>query len=134
MSCKKRKWSNEYVQYGFTYFEESDGTQRPQCMICNAQLSNSSQAPAELKEHFIKQHGHEKYKDTTLAEFKVKRARFEERALPSLGFVPIHKPILTSSYEVAYIIATQCKSHTIGEILIKTRCIEDGENYAGKSC
>ena len=50
-------------------------------MICNAQLSNSSQAPAELKEHFIKQHGDGKYKDTTLAEFKVKRARFQERTL-----------------------------------------------------
>ena len=86
MSSKKKKWSNEYVQYGFTYKKESDGIQRHQCMICNAKLSNSSLAPAKLKEHVLTQHRDGKYKDTTLAEFKVKGARFEDRTLLSLGF------------------------------------------------
>ena len=72
-------------------------------MICNAKLSNSSLAPAKLKEHFLELHGDGKYKDTTLVEFKVKRAKFDDRAtLPVLGFIPIGKPILTASYEVAY--------------------------------
>ena len=133
MSCKKRKWSDEYVQYGFTYIKESDGTQRPQCMICNILLSNSSLAPAKLKEHFKRHHGDGKYKDTTLAEFKVKRARFEERTLPSLGFVPIDKPILTASYEVAYLIATQCKPHTIGETLIKPAALKMAKIMLGKA-
>jgi zinc finger BED domain-containing protein 5/7/8/9 len=118
MSNKKRKWSDEYVQYGFTCITERDGSQHPCCMICNAKLSNSSLAPAKLREHFLKLH--EKYKNTTLAEFKVKRARFVEKAtLPVLGFVPVNKPILTASYEVAYLIAKQGKPHTIGETLIK---------------
>lgn len=118
MSSKKRKWSDEYVQYGFTCITERDGSQRPNCMICNAKLSNSSLAPAKLREHFLKLHG--KYENTTLAEFKVKRARFDEKAtLPVLGFVPINKPILTASYEVAYLIAKQGKPHTIAETLIK---------------
>ena len=67
MSKKIRKWSDEYVQYGFTYIIEPDGSQRSQCTICNAKLSNSSLAPAKLKEHFLKMHGDEKYKNTTLA-------------------------------------------------------------------
>ena len=133
MSSKKRKWSDEYVQYGFTCITERDGSQRPNCMICNAKLSNSSLAPAKLREHFLKLHGDGKYKNTTLAEFKVKRARFDEKAtLPVLGFVPINKPILTASYEVAYLIAKQGKPHTIGETLIKPAVLKMANIMLGK--
>lgn len=124
MSGKRRKWSEEYVQHGFSCITERDGSERPICMICNAKLSNSSLAPAKLKEHFLKLHGAGEYKNT-LAEFKVKRARFDERAtLPALGFVPINKPILTALYEVAYLIAKQGKPHTIGETLVKPAALK----------
>ena len=54
------------------------------------------------------------------ADFKIKRARFDENAiLPVFGFVLIDIPILTASYEVAYLIAKQGKLHTIGEKLVK---------------
>uniref|UniRef100_A0A3B3HNV3 Uncharacterized protein n=1 Tax=Oryzias latipes TaxID=8090 RepID=A0A3B3HNV3_ORYLA len=125
MSSKKRKWSDEYVQYGFSCITELDGSQRPICMICNAKLSNSNLAPAKLKEHIEKLHGDGEYKNTTLAEFKVKRARFDDKAtLPALGFVPINKPILTASYEVAYLIAKQGEPHTIGETLVKPAALK----------
>ncbi|CDQ91221.1 unnamed protein product [Oncorhynchus mykiss] len=131
MSSKKIKWSDKYVQYGFTCIKERDGSQRPNCMICNAKLSNSSLA--KLREHFLKLHGDGKYKNTTLAEFKVKRARFDEKAtLPVLGFVPINKPILTASYEVAYLVAKQCKPHTIGETLIKPAVLKMANIMLGK--
>ena len=74
MSKKIRKWSDDYVQYGFAYITEPDENHRPQCTICDAKLSNSSSAPAKLKEHFLKMHDDGKYKNTTLAEFKIKRA------------------------------------------------------------
>ncbi|XP_035007625.1 protein ZBED8-like [Hippoglossus stenolepis] len=103
-------------------------------MICNAKLSNSSLAPAKLKEHFLKLHGDGKCKNTTLAEFKVKRARFDEKAtLPVLGFVPIDKPILTASYEVAYLIAKQGKPHTIGETLVKPAALKMANIMLGKA-
>ena len=57
MSGKKRKWSENYVQYGFTCVTECDGTQRPQCMLSNNLLSNSSLAPVQLRGHFAKVHG-----------------------------------------------------------------------------
>ncbi|KAF2353771.1 hypothetical protein FHG87_015472 [Trinorchestia longiramus] len=71
--------------------------------------------------------------NTTLAEFKVKKARFDERAtLPILNFVPIKKPILTASHEVAYLIAKQGKPHTIGEILVKPSVLKMANIMLGK--
>ncbi|KAF2364662.1 hypothetical protein FHG87_004574 [Trinorchestia longiramus] len=71
--------------------------------------------------------------NTTLTEFKVKKARFDERAtLPILGFVPIKKPILTASYEVAYLIAKQGKPHTIGETLVKPAVLKIANMMLGK--
>lgn len=134
MSSKKRKWSDEYVKHGFTYITERDGSQRPICMICNAKLSNSSLVPAKLKEHFLNLHGDGEHKNTTLAEFKMKRSRFDEKAtLPALGFVPIDKPIITASYEVAYLIAKQGKPHTIGEALIKPAALKMANLMLGKA-
>ena len=131
---KNRKWSDEYVQFGFTYITESDGSPRPQCMICNATLSNSSLAPAKLRENFLKLHGDGKYHNTTHAEFKAKRARFDEMVtLPVLGFIPIDKPILTASYEVAYQIAKQGKPHNIGETLVKPAALKMANILLGKA-
>ena len=113
------------MQHGFTCATKSDGTQYAllaclKCMLCNVKLSNSSLAPAKLREHFTKVHGTGKYKDNTLNQFKQKRAKFDANAtITSYGFAPIDKPILTASYEVAYLIAKQGKPHIIGETLVK---------------
>ena len=116
------EWSEES---GFKYVTESGGSQRLQRMICYAKLSNSSSAPAKLKEHFLKVHGNIKYYNTTLAEFKIKRAKFDKNAiLPVFDFVLIDKPILTASYEVAYLVAKQGKLNTIGEKLVKSAALE----------
>ena len=133
MSSKKRKWLDKYVQCGFTCIKKRDGIQCPQCMICNAKLSNSSLAPAKLEEHFLKLHRDGKYKDTTFIEFKVKRARFDDRAtLPVLGFMPIYKTIRTASYEVAYLIVMQGKPHTISETLVKPAALKMANIMLGK--
>ena len=89
-------------------------------MLCNVKLSNSSLTLAKLREHFTKVHGTGKYKDTTLNQFKQKRARFDTNAtITSYGFVPVDKPILTASYKGAYLIVKQGKPHIIGETLVK---------------
>ena len=54
MSKIIRKWSDEYVQHGFKYITEPDGSQRPQCTIFDAKLSNCSLAPAKTKEALSK--------------------------------------------------------------------------------
>ena len=54
---KKRKWNDAYVQYGFTFITEKDGTQRPQCVLCGTMFSNSNLKLSKLDEHFKNRHG-----------------------------------------------------------------------------
>ena len=133
MPTKKRKWSENYMQYGFTFATKSDGTQYPQCRLYNIKLSNSSLESAKLPQHFTKVYGTGKYKDTTLNQFKQKRARFDANAtIKSYGFVPVDKPILTASYEVAYLIAKQGEPHIIGETLVKPAAMQLAKVMLGK--
>lgn len=62
--------------YNITCITERDGSQHPNYMICNKKLSNSSVAPAKLKEHFLLLHGDGEHKNTTLPELKVKKALY----------------------------------------------------------
>ena len=101
-------------------------------MICYAKLSNYCLEPEKLKEQFRKVHGDRKYWNTTLAEFKIKRARFGENAtLPVFGFVLINKSILTASYEVAYLIAKQENYTPLLKNL--TSCVKEDEYHIWKS-
>ena len=80
-------------------------------MLCNVKLSNSSPASAKLREYFIKVYSAEKYKNTTLKQFKQKSVRFDANAaIISYNFSPADKPILTASYEVAYLIVRHWKT------------------------
>ena len=102
-------------------------------MLCNFKLSNSSPVPAKLQEYFTKVHSTGKYKDTTLTHFKQRRARFDANAtLTSYGFVSVDKPILTMSYEVAYLIAKQGKPHIIGETLVRPAAMQLAKIMLGK--
>ncbi|KAF2345157.1 protein of unknown function DUF4371 [Trinorchestia longiramus] len=47
-------------------------------------------------------------------------------------FVPIDQPVLTASYEVAYLISKQGKPHTIGETLVKPAAWKMADIMLGK--
>ena len=47
---KKRKYSEDYVAFGFTFVTDSDGRERPQCFLCGKVLADASLKPAKLKE------------------------------------------------------------------------------------
>ena len=71
----------------------------------------------------------ENTKTNTFSKFEMKRARFDENAtLPVFG-----KPILTASYEVAYLIARQSKPHTISEKLVKPTALKMANIMLGKA-
>ena len=121
---KKRKWNDDYIRYGFTCMTEADGTQRPQCILCSTVFANANLKPSRLNEHFNNRHGgtdagHD------LNSLKIKRERFDRSGtLPKLGFVPVEKPLLQASYEVALLCAKKKKAHTIAEELVKPCALE----------
>ena len=127
---KKRKYSENYVAFGFTFVTDSDGSQRPQCFLCGKVLANASLKPAKLKEHFISIHP--KNALDSVDFFRSKKARFEKSGtLPKFGFIKTQKPCLEASYKVAYRIAKEKKAHTIGETLIKPCALEMTELVCG---
>lgn len=131
MASKKRKWNDDYVQFGFTCTKQ-DGTDKPQCMLCNIVMCNANLKPANLCKHIESQHG-ATHGHTSIDQFKIKRIRFDGKAtLPARGFVPIDKPLLEASYRVAYRIAKNKKTHTIGEDLIKPCAMEMAKIVLGK--
>ena len=52
--------------------------------------------------------------------------------ITSYGFVSANKPILTASYEVAYLIAKQGKPHIIGEIFVEPAAMQLAKIMLGK--
>ena len=55
MSRKKRKYLDNYLDFGFTYLIEND-LQIPQCVVCMKTFSNSTMKPASLKQHLANAH------------------------------------------------------------------------------
>ena len=115
---KKRKCSENYVAFGFTFISNSDGSERPQCFLCGKVLANASMKPAKLKLHLISMHP--KNALDSVESFRSKKVRFEKSGtLPKFGFIKTQKPCLEASYKVAYLIAKKKKPLTIGEVLWK---------------
>ena len=127
---KKRKCSEKYVAFGFTFVADSDGSERPQCFLCGKVLANASWKPAKLKEHLISIHP--KNALDSVDSFRSKKAQFEKSGtLPKFEFVKTQKRCVEASYKVVYRIAKKKKAHPIGETLIKPCALEITELVCG---
>jgi hypothetical protein len=76
---KKRKYSDDFLQYGFTSIVTA-GIEIPQCVICNEVLSAESMKPNKLKRHFNSKHPNFAGKNTEYFRSKadgVKKARLD---------------------------------------------------------
>ena len=114
----KRKWSENYVEFGFTKKIEKDGTEKAQCIFCDQVLTNSSLKSSKLKVHFATHGGSATY---GIEALKTKRAHYDQKVtLPQLHktTTTMQKQVMVASYNVAYLIAKSKKAHNIGENLI----------------
>ena len=78
----KRKYSPEYIRYGFIAIEHG-GKCLPQCVLCMKTLSNAAMKPSLLKRHLVSNHAEKKGKDRSYFERlgeNVKRQRLGENA------------------------------------------------------
>ena len=127
----KRKYSDSYFDYGFTFVERHD-EQLPQCVVCHKTLSNASIKPHQLKQHFLNVHSHLAGKNRGF--FELKANRFKKMRLNSTGqFGTDSKAIVTASYKVSQQVAKAKKPHNIGETLIKPCLVAYANILLGES-
>ena len=115
---KKRKYSEEYINYGFTSITVNDEI-RPQCVVptCLKVLGNDSLRPNKLKAHLTS--CHPSLADKHSDYFKRLQENVKHCRLDSSGaFQQEVSNAVLASYEVSYEIAKKCQAHTIGESLI----------------
>ncbi|BFZ03436.1 hypothetical protein BsWGS_06475 [Bradybaena similaris] len=117
-NVKKRKYSEDFLQYGFTSIITA-GIVKPQCVICCEVLSAESMKPNKLKRHFDSKHPSFTGNDTN--NFRSKADRLKNARLDTGG--KYHKQNVSAveasfSYLVALRIARAMKPHTIAEDLL----------------
>uniref|UniRef100_A0A8C5PY01 Uncharacterized protein n=1 Tax=Leptobrachium leishanense TaxID=445787 RepID=A0A8C5PY01_9ANUR len=104
---KIRKYSEDFLQYGFTSII-TVGIEKPQCVICCEVLSAESMKPNKLKRHFDSKHPSFAGRDTNYFRSK---ADVLKKAKQNVATIE-------ASYLVARRIARAMKPHTIGEDLL----------------
>lgn len=115
-NVKKRKYSEEFLQYGFTSIITA-GIEKPQCVICCEVLSAESMKPNKLRCHFDSKHPSFASKDTDY--FRSKADGLKKASLDTGG--KYHKQnvaAVETPYLVALRIARAMKPHTIAEDLL----------------
>ena len=70
MSQKKRKYEENYLDFGFVCLIQ-DGLQIPQCVLCMKTFSNSTMKPASLKQHLANAHPSMISKNRSFFELKL---------------------------------------------------------------
>ncbi|XP_039213888.1 zinc finger BED domain-containing protein 5-like [Crotalus tigris] len=115
-NIRKRKYSEDFLQYGFTSIFTA-GIKKPQCVICCNVLSAESMMPNKLKRHFESKHPSYAGKDTNY--FRTKADGLKKARLDTGG--KYHKQniaAIEASYVVTLRIARAMKPHTIAEELL----------------
>ena len=132
MCAKKRKFNEEYLQYGFTD-ATVNGQVVPQCVICFEKLSNDALRPNRLKRHL--QTKHPLHQTKPLAFFQSKKDSFKKMKIAcakSFGQLSSAE-VVEASFEIAQMIAQAKKPHNIGETLIKPCMLKASSLVLGES-
>ena len=122
MSQKKRKYQDNYFDFGFTYLIEND-LQIPQCVVCTKTFSNSTMKPASLKQHLANAHPSMMSKNRSFFESKLsslKRQKLDQTRM----FWRTNKAAVHASYAIALHVAKTKMPHNIGETLLKPCILE----------
>uniref|UniRef100_UPI00358EFF27 zinc finger BED domain-containing protein 5-like n=1 Tax=Myxine glutinosa TaxID=7769 RepID=UPI00358EFF27 len=116
--AKRRKYSEDYLNIGFTTVLANNGVEKPRCILCHVVLSAESMKPLKLKRHLETKHPEHAEKD--LEFFKRHELLLKRQKLDARGSFQQHSAAaVEASYEVALEFAKHKKPHTIGETLIK---------------
>ena len=130
MATKKRKYVDDYIEFGFVSLLKGD-TEVPQFVICYKTLSNDAMRPSRLKRHLTT--AHSTLADKPKAFFVMKSHSLKKAKLDmSETFHQRSSNVVEVSYEIAMLIAKNKKSHNIGESLVKRSIIVAAVLVLGK--
>ena len=130
MSQKKRKYQDNYLDFGFTYLIDDD-FQISQCVVCMKTFSNSTMKPASLKQHLANAHLSMMSKNRSFFESKLpslKRQKLDQTGM----FWRTNKAAVHASYAIALHVAKTKKPHNIGETLLKPCILESAKLVLGE--
>jgi len=111
---KKRKYTDEYVKYGFSYIGDFDYP-KPKCVVCGEVLSNNCMKPSLLLRHLETKHAD--YKNKEYDFFKCLARTNENLSILTSYIKPTNKDnqnAIEASYRISYRRLAKCgKNHTI---------------------
>ncbi|XP_065091476.1 SCAN domain-containing protein 3-like [Ochlerotatus camptorhynchus] len=99
---KKRKYSDEYIQYGLTALTVND-VDKPQCVLCCVVLSVEAMKPSKLKRHLDTKHSEHSTKDVA----GLKRQIFDATG----SIQQQNTAVVQASYDAALEIVKNKKPH-----------------------
>ncbi|XP_025410789.1 zinc finger BED domain-containing protein 5-like [Sipha flava] len=114
---KRRKFSEEYITFGFTNINVNN-EERPQCVICYEILSNESMKPAKLRRHLQTRHTDYLTKSKQFFESKAAELEQSKKLIKKTAIGTNNERAVTASYQVSLLVAKSGKPHTIVEELI----------------
>jgi|UniRef100_A0A2S2QK75 hypothetical protein len=117
---KKRKYIDEYVNYGFSYVGDFDYP-KPKCIVCGEVLSNSCMKLSLLLRHLETKHADYNNKE---CDFFKRLSRNNENTSILTSYIKSANKDNQNAIEASYRIAKCGKNHTIAEDLISP-CIKD---------
>ena len=130
MSQKKRKYQDNYLNFGFTYLIQ-DGLQIPQCVLCMKTFSNSTMKPAPLKQHLANAHPSMISKNQSFFELKLSNLKRQKLDITGM-FWQTNNASVDASFAIALHVAKAKKAHTIGETLLKPCILESVKLMLGE--
>src|SRR4029434_7749262 len=110
---KTRKYSNNYLKFGFTY-KETDGDELPVCVVCSSVLSNETMKPSKLQRQLQTHHDAVTYFVIHISCLK----SCEGQQTLMRQSAKVCKLALKASYQVALRVAQTKKPYIIAESLI----------------
>ncbi|KAF2349537.1 protein of unknown function DUF4371 [Trinorchestia longiramus] len=127
---KKRKYSDEYIKYGFTVIERN-GFHLSQCVICHTVLSNDALRPGRLERHLST--NHKALKEMTKEFFTAKLHELNRMKLDSSSvFHQETWKLVEASYELSLLIVKAKKPHSVGDTLVKPCLLSAANTVVGE--
>ena len=125
MSRQKRKYQDNYLDFGFTYLFQ-DGLRIPQCVLCNCMKSFSNSL-----QHLANAHSSIISKNRSFFElkpFSLKRQKLNRTGI----FWQTNNVAVHALFAIALHLAKAKKARTIGETLLKPCILESVKLMLGE--